>query len=235
MNCPEPIPEATVARLPLYLRSLIELAASGVATVSSLGLAELVGVNDAKVRKDLSYLGPHGTRGVGYNIDHLVVEISRSLGVSNTKPVVICGLGKLGQALANHSGFADRGFPIVAAVDTDPDKIGSTIDGLAVCHPKNLTKVVAEHAIVIGVIATPAQAAQETVDLLVEAGVRSILSFAPAILNAPDEVDVRYVDLSTELQILGFHLHRQQPQHPRQQPQHPRQQPQHPRKVAEGC
>lgn len=227
MNDHEPIPEATVARLPVYLRSLIELAASGVATVSSLRLAELVGVNDAKVRKDLSYLGPHGTRGVGYNVSHLIVEISHALGVRNIKPVVVCGLGKLGQALANHSGFTDRGFPIVAAVDNDPEKIGSTIDGLAVHHPNDLAKVVADQSIVIGVITTPAQAAQETVDLLVEAGVRSILSFAPAILNAPDEVDVRYVDLSTELQILGFHLHRQQPQHSTQ--------PQHTRKVAEGC
>lgn len=211
VNGNEPIPEATVARLPVYLRSLLELAASGPTTVSSVGLAELAGVNDAKVRKDLSYLGPHGTRGVGYNVDHLIVEISRALGVTNTWPVVICGLGNLGQALANHTGFTDRGFPIAAAVDSDPDKIGTTIDGVAVHHPKRLPEVVAEHQVAIGIITTPAEAAQETVDLLVEAGVRSILSFAPAVLTAPPGIDVRYVDLSTELQILGFHLQRQQP------------------------
>ncbi len=213
VNGNEPIPEATVARLPVYLRSLLELAASGPTTVSSVGLAELAGVNDAKVRKDLSYLGPHGTRGVGYNVDHLIVEISRALGVTNTWPVVICGLGNLGQALANHTGFTDRGFPIAAAVDTDPEKIGTTIDGVAVHHPKHLPEVVAEHQVAIGIITTPAEGAQETVDLLVEAGVRSILSFAPAVLAAPEGIDVRYVDLSTELQILGFHLQRQQPPH----------------------
>ena len=212
VNDHEPIPEATVARLPVYLRSLSELAASGPTTVSSSGLAELAGVNDAKVRKDLSYLGPHGTRGVGYNVDHLIVEISRALGVTNTWPVVVCGLGNLGRALANHTGFTDRGFPVVASVDTDPDKIGATIDGVTVHHPKHLAEVVATHQIAIGVITTPAEAAQETVDLLVEAGVRSILSFAPAVLVAPDEIHVRSVDLSTELQILGFHLQRQQPQ-----------------------
>ncbi|MCQ3807941.1 MAG: redox-sensing transcriptional repressor Rex [Acidimicrobiia bacterium] len=209
----EPIPEATVARLPVYLRSLLELAASGPTTVSSVGLAELAGVNDAKVRKDLSYLGPHGTRGVGYNVDHLIVEISCALGVTNTWPVVICGLGNLGLALANHTGFTDRGFPIAAAVDTDPDKIGTTINGVAVHHPEHLPEVVAEHQVAIGIITTPAEGAQQTVDLLVEAGVRSILSFAPAVLVVPEGIDVRCVDLSTELQILGFHLQRLFPPH----------------------
>ncbi len=211
MNDHEPIPEATVARLPVYLRSLLELAASGPTTVSSVGLAELAGVNDAKVRKDLSYLGPHGTRGVGYNVDHLIFEISSALGVTNRWPVVVCGLGNLGQALANHAGFTDRGFPVVAAVDTDPDKVGTSIEGVTVHHPKDLAEVVTGHKIAIGMITTPAEAAQETVDLLVEAGVRSILSFAPTVLVAPDGIDVRSVDLSTELQILGFHLQRQLP------------------------
>ena len=213
VNGNEPIPEASVARLPVYLRSLLELAVGGPATVSSVGLAELAGVNNATVRKDLSYLGPHGTRGVGYKVDRLIVEISRALGVTNTWPVVICGLGKLGQALANHTGFTDRGFPIAAAVDADPAKIGTTIAGVVVHRPKDLPEVVAEHRIAIGIITTPAQGAQETVDLLVEAGVRSILSFAPAVLAAPAGIDVRYVDLSAELQILGFHLQRQQPPH----------------------
>lgn len=213
VNGNEPIPDAAVARLPVYLRSLLELAVSGPATVSSVGLAELAGVNNATVRKDLSYLGPHGTRGVGYKVDHLIVEISRALGVTNTWPVVICGLGKLGQALANHTGFTDRGFPIAAAVDVDPAKIGTTIDGVVVRRPKDLPEVVAEHRIAIGIITTPAKGAQDTLDLLVEAGVRSILSFAPAVLAAPAGIDVRYVDLSTELQILGFHLQRQQPPH----------------------
>ena len=202
------IPEASVARLPVYLRSLAELAAAGPTTISSDVLAELAGVNAAKVRKDLSYLGSHGTRGVGYDVDHLVFEISRALGVANTWPVLVCGIGNLGRALANHTGFTERGFPVVAAIDIDPAKIGTSVDGVPVHGPDRLGAVVAEHDISIGVIATPADAAQETADRLVEAGVASILSFAPTVLAVPDDVEVRVVDLATELQILGFHLQR---------------------------
>lgn len=202
------IPDATVARLPLYLRGLEAFPAGVAATVSSEELADLAGVNAAKVRKDLSYLGTYGTRGVGYDADFLRFEISRALGVANTWPVVLCGMGNLGRALANHTGFTERGFPVVAAIDTDPDKIGTELDGVSVHAPTDLEAVVAEHDIAIGVIATPAEAAQGAVDRLVEAGVRSIMSFAPTVLVVPDDVDVRAVDLAAELQILGFHLHR---------------------------
>jgi redox-sensing transcriptional repressor len=205
------IPEATVARLPVYLRSLSELAASGAATTSSDVLAERSGVNAAKVRKDLSYLGTHGTRGVGYDVRHLVFEVSRALGVANTWPVVVCGLGNLGRALANHTGFTERGFPVMAAIDVDPRLIGTSVDGVPVHAPERLAEVVAAHGIAIGVIATPAAAAQETADRLVAAGVRSILDFSPAIVTVPGHVEVRMVDLSTELQILGFHLQRDLP------------------------
>ena len=205
------IPEATVARLPVYLRSLTELAGQGQSTTSSDVLADLAGVNAAKVRKDLSYLGTHGTRGVGYDVRHLVFEVSRALGVANTWPVVVCGLGNLGRALANHTGFTERGFPVVAAIDVDPELVGSTIDGVVVHSPDRLADVVAEHRVAIGVIATPAVAAQETADRLVAAGVRSILDFSPTVVSVPDDVEVRAVDLSTELQILGFHLQRDLP------------------------
>lgn len=205
------IPEATVARLPVYLRSLTALAADGQSTTSSDVLADLAGVNAAKVRKDLSYLGTHGTRGVGYDVRHLVFEVSRALGVANTWPVVVCGLGNLGRALANHTGFTDRGFPVVAAIDVDPALVGSTIDGVPVHGPEMLADVVAEHGVAIGVIATPAAAAQQTADRLVAAGVRSILDFSPTVVSVPDDVEVRTVDLSTELQILGFHLQRDMP------------------------
>lgn len=215
MTTPAPshghIPEATVARLPVYLRSLVQLAAAGPGTISSDVLAEVAGVNAAKVRKDLSHLGTYGTRGVGYDIDHLIFEVSRALGVANTWPVVVCGLGNLGRALANHTGFTERGFPVVAAVDVDPDKIGTVIDGVPVHDPAELSRVVAEHDIAIGVIATPAEAAQSTADRLVDAGVRSILSFAPTVVTVAEDVDLRAVDLSTELQILGFHLQRAVP------------------------
>ncbi len=202
------IPEATVARLPVYLRSLVELAASGQTTVSSDVLAELAGVNAAKVRKDLSHLGTYGTRGVGYDIDYLRFEVSRALGVANTWPVVIVGFGNLGRALANHTGFTDRGFPMVAAIDTDPEKTGSTIDGVAIHGLDRLEELVISQSIAIAVITTPAEAAQEVADRLVDAGIRSILNFAPAVLTVPDDVEVRSVDLATELQILGFHLQR---------------------------
>ncbi len=149
------IPEATVARLPVYLRCLTELAASGSSTTSSDVLADRAGVNAAKVRKDLSYLGTHGTRGVGYDVRHLVFEVSRALGVANTWPVLVCGLGNLGRALANHTGFTERGFPVVAAIEVDPSMVGSTIDGVPVHPPDRLAAVVAEHGVAIGVIATP--------------------------------------------------------------------------------
>lgn len=197
-----------MARLPVYLRSLTDLAAAGEATTSSDVLAERAGVNAAKVRKDLSYLGTHGTRGVGYDVRHLTFEVSRALGVANTWPVVVCGLGNLGRALANHTGFTERGFPIVAAVDVDPDLIGTTVDGVAIHAPERLGDLVASLGVAIGVITTPASAAQQTADLLVAAGVRSILDFSPTVVNVPDHVEVRMVDLSTELQILGFHLQR---------------------------
>lgn len=205
------IPEATVARLPLYLRGLEAFPVGVAATVSSDELADLAGVNAAKVRKDLSYLGTYGTRGVGYDADFLRFEISRALGVANTWPVVLCGMGNLGRALANHTGFTERGFPVVAATDTDPAKIGTELDGVPIYAPTDLDAVVGEHEIAIGVIATPAEAAQGAADRLVDAGVRSIMSFAPTVLVVPDDVDVRAVDLAAELQILGFHLHRSRP------------------------
>ena len=202
------IPEATVARLPLYLRGLETTSVGVGATVSSDELADLAGVNAAKVRKDLSYLGTYGTRGVGYDADFLRFQISRALGVTNVWPVVVCGMGNLGRALANHTGFKDRGFPVVAATDSDPDKIGTEIDGVPVHAPGELGDLVERHEVAVGVIATPAAAAQGAADALVAAGVTSIMSFAPTVLAVPDHVEVRAVDLAAELQILGFHLHR---------------------------
>jgi redox-sensing transcriptional repressor len=166
------------------------------------------------VRKDLSHLGTYGTRGVGYDVDYLRFEVSRALGVANTWPVVIVGFGNLGRALANHTGFTDRGFPMAAAIDTDPDKAGTTIDGVAIHPLDRLEELVISEGIAIAVITTPAEAAQEVADRLVDAGILSILNFAPAVLTVPDDVEVRSVDLATELQILGFHLQRKQSPRP---------------------
>ena len=197
-----------MARLPLYYRALLEAADQDVGTVSSERLAELAGVNAAKVRKDLSYLGSYGTRGVGYDVAYLVRQISEELGLTQDWPVAIVGLGNLGHALANYRGFGARGFRIVALVDADPAKIGSRVGDLRIDSLADLDKVVAEREIAIGVIATPASAAQEVADQLVGAGVRSILNFAPAVVTVPSTVSIRKVDLATELQILSFYQRR---------------------------
>jgi redox-sensing transcriptional repressor len=210
---PEPrpgrgIPEATVARLPVYLRALTALAERGTATASSEELARAAGVNSAKLRKDLSYLGSYGTRGVGYDVEYLRYQIAREIGLTQDWPVVIVGIGNLGHALANYSGFLSRGFGIVALLDADPEKVGERIGNHTVRAYADLEAVVAEHGVAIGVIATPAAAAQDVCDRMVGAGITSILNFAPIVLEVPNGVDVRKVDLSTELQILAYHEQR---------------------------
>jgi redox-sensing transcriptional repressor len=202
------VPEATVARLPLYLRALAVLAERGVVTVSSDELAESAGVNSAKLRKDLSYLGSYGTRGVGYEVEFLRHQISREIGLTQDWPVVIVGIGNLGQALANYAGFASRGFRVVGLVDADPTRSGEVVAGLVVRHADDLEQVIRERRVAIGVIATPAGAAQHVCDRLVAAGVTSILNFAPTLLQVPHGVDLRKVDLSIELQILAYHEQR---------------------------
>ncbi len=202
------IPEATVARLPVYLRALYGLAERGVSTVASEELAAAAGVNSAKLRKDLSHLGSYGIRGVGYDVDYLVYQVSRTLGLTQDWPVVIVGAGNLGHALANYGGFVSRGFRIAALLDSDPAIVGSTVAKLTVRHVDELEAVVARHKVAIGVIATPAGSAQAVCDRLVSVGVTSILNFAPLVLCVPEGVDVRKVDLSIELQILAFHAQR---------------------------
>jgi redox-sensing transcriptional repressor len=203
-----PIPEATVGRLPVYLRALVDMAEEGAATVSSEGLAEAAGVNSAKVRKDLSYLGSYGTRGVGYDVAYLIHEVRRVLGLTQDWPVLIAGVGNLGRALARYKGFGERGFRIVALVDADPRKVGERITGVEVSSVEDMPALVREHEVAIGIISTPATAAQEVADLMVEAGIRSILNFAPSVITVPPEVSLRKVDLSIELQILGYYEQR---------------------------
>jgi redox-sensing transcriptional repressor len=202
------LPEATVARLPEYLRALHHLADAGNDTISSDGLAAAAGVNSAKLRKDLSHLGSYGTRGVGYDVALLIDQIENVLGLTQLRTVALVGVGNLGHALAGYAGFASRGFRIAALLDADPSRIGEQINGLVVRHIDELIQIAAEESIAIGVIATPATAAQTVADQLVAAGVTSILNFAPCVLSVPDGVDVRKVDLAIELQILSFHEHR---------------------------
>jgi redox-sensing transcriptional repressor len=199
------VPEATVARLATYLRVLSGLADRSVSTVSSDGLAAAAGVNSAKLRKDLSYLGSYGIRGVGYDVSTLIEQISRTLGLTANRSVVLIGLGNLGEALAGYAGFASRGFQIAALLDADRGRIGRSIGGLPIRDVAELEQVVAENRITIAVLTVPASAAQEICDRLVAVGVTSILNFAPVVLSVPAHVDVRKVDLAAELQILSFH------------------------------
>jgi redox-sensing transcriptional repressor len=202
------IPEATVARLPIYLRALNTLSEDGIVTCSSEDLAAAAGVNSAKLRKDLSYLGSYGTRGVGYDVDYLRYQIAREIGVTQDWPVVIVGIGNLGHALANYSGFRSRGFRVVALLDADPERHAEIVAGVDVRPFDDLTQIVREQGVAIGVIATPAAAAQAVADKMVEVGITSILNFAPTVLNVGPGVDVRKVDLSIELQILAYHEQR---------------------------
>lgn len=202
------IPEATIARLPVYLRALTALSDRDVVTASSEELASAAGVNSAKLRKDLSYLGTYGTRGVGYDVNYLRYQIAREIGLTQDWAVVIVGIGNLGHALANYAGFASRGFQVAALLDSDPARVGEKVGDLTISALDDLGQLVRDAAVSIGVIATPASAAQEVCDRLVAAGVSSVLNFAPAVLSVPEHVDVRKVDLSIELQILAYHEQR---------------------------
>lgn len=202
------LPEATVARLPEYLRALHHLAEVGDETVSSEGLAAASGVTSAKLRKDLSHLGSYGIRGVGYDVALLTSRIELVLGLTQLRSVALVGVGNLGHALAGYDGFASRGFKISALFDVDPSRVGERVNGMVVRHVDELAAVVAQESIAIAMIATPVAAAQRIVDQLVAAGVTCVLNFAPCVLAVPPSVDVRKVDLAVELQILSFHEHR---------------------------
>jgi redox-sensing transcriptional repressor len=202
------IPEATVGRLPRYLRALAGMAADGTGVASSEELALAAGVTSAKVRKDLSHLGSYGTRGVGYDIAYLIHQIRRELGLTQDWGIAIAGIGNLGHALANYKGFGDRGFRVAALVDVDPAKVGERVGELDVVHIDDLPELVRDRGIAIGVIATPATAVQDVGERMVAAGIRSILNFAPAPLAAPPGVSIRSVDLAVELQILAYHEQR---------------------------
>lgn len=196
------IPDATVNRLPVYLRVLHEQAGAGVHTISSDALAEQAGVSPAKLRKDLSALGSYGVRGVGYDISSLSSHITRELGAERRWSVAIVGMGNLGTALATYGGIGVKGFELKWLIDDDPRVVGREVGGRRVVPFSGLSPEPDEG--VIGVVAVPAEAAQQVADRLIAAGVRSILNFAPTVLTVPDDVQVRGVDMASELQILAF-------------------------------
>lgn len=209
------VPPSTVARLPIYLRALDELAEQGVTTTSSGQLGALAGVGPAQLRRDLSYLGSHGVRGVGYDVEHLRGQVTAVLGLTRDLAVVIVGLGNLGHALANYvqayAADGGQGFRVAALVDADPSVVGTRVAGLVVEDARDLEKVVEREEATVAVLATPSSVAQEVCDRLVAAGVRSVLSFAARVVQVPAGVDVRSVDLARELQILAFHERGRQP------------------------
>lgn len=204
----EGVSSATIARLSLYHQCLVEGATSGVPAISSDRLAELAAVSAATVRRDLASLGIQGTRGIGYDIKYLVQEIRGVLGVADAWAVVIVGAGNLGRALANYAGLAARGFPVRAIVDVDPALVGTSVAGMIVDHLDDIDRLVGERDLGVGVITTPAAVAQDVADRLVAAGLGSILNFTATPLVVPAGVEVRQVDLATELQILSFYRRR---------------------------
>jgi redox-sensing transcriptional repressor len=199
------VPEPTVVRLPLYQRVLHELARKSVATVSSAELAEACGLNAAKVRKDLSHFGTYGTRGTGYEVDYLLGQIQRALGLDLERAVVMAGMGHLGHALARSAGFVAGGFRIAGMFDVEPSTIGEIVAGIRVSHVSELDSVCRQEDVSIGIITTPADAAQDVCDRMAGAGVNAILNFAPTVLSVPPSVRVRHVDFSGELQVLAFY------------------------------
>ncbi len=205
------LPPATVSRLTLYLRTLNSLLAGGTESVSSEALAESAGVGSANVRKDLSRLGSYGTRGVGYDVANLSQQISQALGLTHEWRVAIVGAGNLGRALARYAGFESRGFDVVALLDADQMLVGVEIGWLRVHDVVNLETVLKNTRANMVVLALPAAVAQSVCDRVVAAEVHSILSFAPVALNVPDHVNLRKVDMATELQILAYHAKRSQP------------------------
>ncbi|QDU91070.1 Redox-sensing transcriptional repressor Rex [Pirellulimonas nuda] len=201
---PASVPKAVVSRLSLYLRELQQLLRGGQTTVSSSQLGRLLGFTDAQVRRDLAYFGHFGQRGVGYRCDELVRAIRGILGTDREWTVAMVGVGNLGRALLGYRGFNAQGFRIVAAFDADPGKVNRTIEGIPIFPPDHLGQVIREQAIPIGLIASPAAAAQQVADQMVEAGVVGILNFAPVTLALPGHVSLVGVDLATELEQLCF-------------------------------
>lgn len=201
------VPATTVQRLPLYLRCLIRLQSQRIDVANSVMIAELAGTNAAQVRKDLSYLGEYGIRGLGYDVDELITHLTGWLGLKSPRNVAIIGYGRLGSALQGYGGFQDRGFTISAVFDVDDSKIGTMIDeGIFVEPLDRLEEIVEKQGIEIAILAVPAYAAQEVADRLVRAGIKALLNFAPVRLDVPADVAVRQADVAGELQILSYHL-----------------------------
>jgi redox-sensing transcriptional repressor len=200
------VPEASIMRLSVYSRYLAQLSQKGNITTSSGEIAAGVGVSPAQVRKDLAYFGEFGTRGVGYNVKDLHGHILKILGLTNDWPVVLVGAGHLGTALCSYKGFFKRGLKIIGVFDNDPKKIGRYLSDKIILPLEKLEAVIRENKARIGIIAVPADHAQETANLLIKYGINAILNFAPQAINIPDDVELRNIDLAVNLEVLTFKL-----------------------------
>lgn len=200
------IPRATIERLSVYLQVLENLQREGTEVISSGPLAAACDVNASQIRKDLTYFGEFGVRGVGYNVQELIRSITRSLGIDHEWNCVLIGVGNLGRALLGHGEFSRRGFTLVGAFDCDPFKIGEEVSGLEVVCSRRLKERVANLNVRIGIITTPPERAQRAANHLIEAGIKGILNYAPARIVVPDDVRVEYVDFFHHLYSLAFNL-----------------------------
>lgn len=200
------VPDIVIGRLPIYLRALNHLMDAGQEFTSSQELGQTLGIGSAQIRKDLSHFGEFGKQGTGYEISYLSEQISRILNVDQDWSVALVGFGDLGQAIAHYGGFETKGFHIDVVFDNDPKKIGQLIKNGTVLPLTALPDAITEKHIKMSVIAVPAAAAQEVADLLVEAGVRAILNYAPITLNVPNQVRVQYIDPVVHLQRMTYYL-----------------------------
>lgn len=200
------IPDIVIGRLPVYLRTLKLLAAEGQEVASSQELGERLGISSAQIRKDLSHFGEFGKQGTGYNVAYLCRQLEKILKVDCIWPVVLVGAGNLGRALAAYNGFENRGFRIVGVFDSDERKIGTKVDKLVVEPTATVAEKVRRYKVQISVIAVPAEAAQSVADTLIEAGIKSILCYAPITLNVPKHIRVEYIDPVIHFQHMTFYL-----------------------------
>ncbi len=201
------IPDIVIGRLPIYLRALTHMAQEGEkVTTSSHELGQRLGISSAQIRKDLSHFGEFGKQGTGYHIKYLIEQLRRILNLDQEWATVIVGAGYIGHALAHYQGFQDRGFRIQRIFDNDPSVLGQVMNGMTVQHVDELSEVMENEGIQVAILAVPALAAQEITDLLVAAGVRAILSYAPINLKVPQGIWVRYNDPVVQMQRMTYYL-----------------------------
>ncbi len=201
-------PDVVIRRLPLYARSLRYLLQEGVHSVSSQELGERINVTAAQIRKDLSYFGEFGKQGIGYDVQKLLSHIEHILGLTQEWPIILVGTGHLGQAIARYEGFRSRGLRLVGLFDDDPAKVGQSVDSMLILSNEEISRVVQEQGVKLAIMAVPASCAQDVTDLLVAAGIRAILSYAPIIVQAPEGVWVRYIDPIAVLHSMTYYLAR---------------------------